>query len=123
MKPPQWRALALAFPVWEIPAPFRPASSHPAAPPNRPVPDAQDPQTPFDTVRRFALEFPEAHEDHPWGETVIKVRGKIFVFLGDDDGGFRVTVKLLHRIPTNSRGSTISRRRRDMGSAKAAGSP
>lgn len=31
-----------------------------------------------------ALELPEAWQDHPWGETVVKVRKKIFVFLGAD---------------------------------------
>lgn len=30
----------------------------------------------------FALAFPEAWEDHPWGESVIKVKKKVFVFLG-----------------------------------------
>jgi predicted DNA-binding protein (MmcQ/YjbR family) len=29
----------------------------------------------------FALALPEATEDHPWGEDVAKVRGKVFVFL------------------------------------------
>ena len=29
----------------------------------------------------FALSLPEATEDHPWGEDVAKVRGKVFVFL------------------------------------------
>jgi predicted DNA-binding protein (MmcQ/YjbR family) len=38
----------------------------------------------------FALTFPEAWEDQPWGETVVKVRKKVFVFLG----GERLTVKL-----------------------------
>ena len=33
-------------------------------------------------IRDFALSLPEAVEDHPWGEDVVKVRGKIFVFLG-----------------------------------------
>ena len=46
--------------------------------------------TPFERLRKWALSFPESHEDHPWGETAIKVRGKIFVFLGADG----LTVKL-----------------------------
>ncbi|MFL6136449.1 MAG: MmcQ/YjbR family DNA-binding protein [Frankiaceae bacterium] len=33
-----------------------------------------------------ALALPEAHEDHPWGETVVKVGKKVFVFLGTPDG-------------------------------------
>jgi predicted DNA-binding protein (MmcQ/YjbR family) len=33
-------------------------------------------------VREFALSLPEAIEDHPWGEDVAKVRGKVFAFLG-----------------------------------------
>ena len=43
----------------------------------------------------FALTFPGAHEDHPWGETVVKVRKKIFVFLGEDgNDAFGMSVKL-----------------------------
>ena len=30
----------------------------------------------------FALGLPEAWEDHPWGETVVKVAKKVFVFFG-----------------------------------------
>lgn len=46
-----------------------------------------------------ALKYPGAHEDHPWGETVVKVKGKIFVFLGllgQSDGGasFGCSMKL-----------------------------
>lgn len=36
------------------------------------------------SLKEFALTFPGAHEDHPWGETVVKVKGKIFVFLGEE---------------------------------------
>jgi predicted DNA-binding protein (MmcQ/YjbR family) len=34
---------------------------------------------------RFALGLPDAFEDHPWGETVAKVAGKVFVFFGSGD--------------------------------------
>jgi len=45
-------------------------------------------------LRDYALRFPEAQEEFPWGERVIKVRGRIFVFLGGQDGALRVSVKL-----------------------------
>jgi predicted DNA-binding protein (MmcQ/YjbR family) len=35
-------------------------------------------------LRDYALSFPEATEDFPWGERVAKVKGKVFVFLGTD---------------------------------------
>jgi predicted DNA-binding protein (MmcQ/YjbR family) len=38
----------------------------------------------------FAVGLPEAWEDHPWEQTVVKVRKKIFLFLGDE----RISVKL-----------------------------
>jgi predicted DNA-binding protein (MmcQ/YjbR family) len=46
-----------------------------------------------DDVKRFALSLPYATEDHPWGEDVAKVRGKVFVFLGPA-ASTRMTVKL-----------------------------
>lgn len=44
------------------------------------------PQAAFNRLRAAALAYPEAWEDKPWGETVVKVRKKIFVFLGRGDG-------------------------------------
>lgn len=48
-----------------------------------------------DELEAFALSFPEAWIDTPWGDEVVKVGTKIFVFLsvnGGDDA--MVTVKL-----------------------------
>lgn len=46
-------------------------------------------------LRAHALALPEAYEAFPWGERVIKVAQKIFVFLNcDASGGLKVTVKL-----------------------------
>lgn len=43
---------------------------------------------------KFALAYPGAWEDHPWGETVAKVKTKVFVFFGRPDEGFGLSVKL-----------------------------
>jgi len=55
--------------------------------------------SPVDAVRAkllaFALSLPEAVEDHPWNETVAKVRKKVFVFFGSDPTRDRITVKLV----------------------------
>jgi predicted DNA-binding protein (MmcQ/YjbR family) len=47
-------------------------------------------------IQAFALDFPGAHLDHPWGEDVVKVANKVFVFLGleDDTSDLGMTVKL-----------------------------
>lgn len=49
-----------------------------------------------DRVRAFALSLPQATEDFPWGESVAKVNGKVFVFLGSaaSSGAPHMTVKL-----------------------------
>ena len=44
-------------------------------------------------LRAFALGYPGAHEEFPWGERVAKVKGKVFVFLGRDEG-VGIAVKL-----------------------------
>ena len=45
-------------------------------------------------LRAYALGFPAAIEEFPWNERVIKVSGKIFVFLGEIESTLRVAVKL-----------------------------
>jgi len=46
-------------------------------------------------VRDFALSLPEATEEFPWGESVAKANGKVFVFLGAEAASnARMTVKL-----------------------------
>ncbi|WP_437274396.1 MmcQ/YjbR family DNA-binding protein [Sorangium sp. So ce375] len=45
-------------------------------------------------LRDAALAYPEAVEEFPWGDRVVKVRGKIFVFLNSHEGKLRVTAKL-----------------------------
>jgi predicted DNA-binding protein (MmcQ/YjbR family) len=44
-------------------------------------------------LRELALSLPGAVEEHPWGEDVVKVAGKVFVFLGTA-ASRRMTVKL-----------------------------
>ncbi|HYE50449.1 MAG TPA: MmcQ/YjbR family DNA-binding protein [Azospirillaceae bacterium] len=51
-------------------------------------------------LRDLALSLPEAHEDFPWGERVVKVKGKVFVFLGRPrEGGLGLSLKLPHSAP------------------------
>jgi predicted DNA-binding protein (MmcQ/YjbR family) len=56
--------------------------------------------TALQALRDFAMRYPLATEDHPWGETAIKVKGKVFVFLSRHEGMFRATVKLPISGPT-----------------------
>jgi predicted DNA-binding protein (MmcQ/YjbR family) len=36
---------------------------------------------------KYALAKPDATLEHPWGENVAKVKGKVFVFFGVESGG------------------------------------
>jgi predicted DNA-binding protein (MmcQ/YjbR family) len=45
-------------------------------------------------LRNYALGFPEAWEDFPWGHRAYKVRNKIFLILGGEKNRLNVTVKL-----------------------------
>lgn len=53
-------------------------------------------QNPKEDMVAFALRLPEAWKDHPWGETVVKVAKKVFVFFGVEGGlgDFGMCVKL-----------------------------
>jgi predicted DNA-binding protein (MmcQ/YjbR family) len=45
-------------------------------------------------LRKHALSYPEAREDFPWGERVVKVKGKVFLFLGKHEEMLGLSVKL-----------------------------
>ena len=51
-------------------------------------------------LRHAALAYPDAYEEFPWGERALKVKGKVFVFLSQHEGGLNVTVKLPRSGPT-----------------------
>lgn len=48
----------------------------------------------FEQLRAYGLGLPEAQEDFPWGHTALKVRGKTFVWLADEEAELSLTVKL-----------------------------
>ncbi len=45
-------------------------------------------------LRAIAMKYPEVHEDFPWGERAIKVKGKAFIFMRADDDELSLSVKL-----------------------------
>jgi predicted DNA-binding protein (MmcQ/YjbR family) len=54
-------------------------------------------QRAFNNLRALALAYPETREDHPWGETAIKVKGKTFLFMGCSEGKLSLSLKLTDR--------------------------
>ena len=65
--------------------------------PERPHETVKELHEARNALRAFALRLPGAYEDFPWGESVVKVNKKVFVFLGLDpnpDTGFSFSVKL-----------------------------
>ena len=52
------------------------------------------PASAVSTLRAFALSYPGAHEEFPWGERVVKVGRKVFVFMGSGGEGLSLSVKL-----------------------------
>jgi predicted DNA-binding protein (MmcQ/YjbR family) len=47
-----------------------------------------------DKLRAMALGYPGVVEDHPWGHSAFKVNKKVFLFLGSDEEGVGLSVKL-----------------------------
>ncbi|HWA73400.1 MAG TPA: MmcQ/YjbR family DNA-binding protein [Polyangiaceae bacterium] len=45
-------------------------------------------------IAKLAASYPEVTEDHPWGHSAFKVKGKTFLFLYADGDGLSVSVKL-----------------------------
>lgn len=48
----------------------------------------------MERLRAAALAYPGAKEEFPWGDRVVKVGGKIFVWVGVHEGKLGVTAKL-----------------------------
>src|SRR3954454_15641448 len=46
------------------------------------------------TLRKFALRFPDAHEDFPWGHLAVKIGKKAFVFISAEGGATSLSAKL-----------------------------
>jgi predicted DNA-binding protein (MmcQ/YjbR family) len=54
---------------------------------------------PRDQAQAYALSFPGAYAEHPWGQTVIKVKRKVFLFVNGaiaPQDGVSLSVKLPH---------------------------
>jgi predicted DNA-binding protein (MmcQ/YjbR family) len=52
-----------------------------------------------DHAQAYALSFPGAYAEHPWGQTVIKVKRKVFLFVNGaiaPEDGVSLSVKLPH---------------------------
>ena len=48
----------------------------------------------FQRLRAHGLALPEAVEEHPWGHSALKVRGKTFVFLNLEGDRLSLSTKL-----------------------------
>ncbi len=47
-----------------------------------------------DRLRDYGLALPETVEEHPWGHSALKVRGKTFVFLNLEEERLSLSTKL-----------------------------
>jgi predicted DNA-binding protein (MmcQ/YjbR family) len=54
-------------------------------------------------LRKVALAYPGAYEEFPWGHRAMKVKGKAFVFMANEDEELSLSVKL----PVSSAGALM----------------
>jgi len=45
-------------------------------------------------LSKLALSYPDTREDHPWGHSAFKVKGKVFLFLFSEKGVLSLSLKL-----------------------------
>ncbi len=45
-------------------------------------------------LRDYAMTFPEVTEDSPWGHRAMKVKGKVFVFLGGEKNAAELSMSV-----------------------------
>jgi predicted DNA-binding protein (MmcQ/YjbR family) len=45
-------------------------------------------------LSKLALSYPDTREDHPWGHSAFKVKGKVFLFLFSEKGFLSLSLKL-----------------------------
>lgn len=50
-------------------------------------------------LRDYAMTFPEATEDSPWGHRAIKVKGKTYIFLGGEKNATELSLSV--KLPTS----------------------
>jgi predicted DNA-binding protein (MmcQ/YjbR family) len=48
----------------------------------------------FSALRKIAMRYPDTREDHPWGHSAFKVKGKAFLFVSHEQEFLGVTLKL-----------------------------
>jgi predicted DNA-binding protein (MmcQ/YjbR family) len=53
-------------------------------------------------LRAFGLSYPETHEDFPWGHRALKVWGKVFAVLSEDEPG---RLSLSVKLPASAEGA------------------
>ncbi len=59
-----------------------------------------DPDAVRTELLAYALTYPDAHIEYPWGETVVKVGKRVFAFFGvDGEPASGLTVKLPESAP------------------------